>query len=61
MCTCTYKSIVVYSLSLSLSILAVLFSDAILYGLSHETTYSESSVSSLHSFPYATIERTVSQ
>ena len=39
---------------------AVIFTDAVLYGLSHETSYTETRLTSRHSFPFATIERTVS-
>ena len=38
----------------------VLFRDAILFGLSHETALTEASISASHSFPFATVERTVS-
>ena len=38
----------------------VLFQEAILFGLSHETAFTEASVSTTHSFPFATVERTVS-
>jgi hypothetical protein len=36
----------------------VLFRDAILFGLSHETALTEASISASHSFPFATVERT---
>jgi hypothetical protein len=36
----------------------VLFQDAILFGLSHETAFTETSISTTHSFPFATVERT---
>ncbi len=37
----------------------VLFSDAIMFGLSHETAFTDSAHPSRHAFPFATIERTV--
>ena len=39
---------------------AVLFHDAVLFGLSHETAFTETSFLSKYSFPFATTERTVS-
>ncbi|XP_064397549.1 guanine nucleotide exchange factor subunit RIC1-like [Halichondria panicea] len=36
----------------------VLFSDAIMFGLSHETAFTDSAHPSRHAFPFATIERT---
>ena len=37
----------------------VMFEDAVLFGLSHETAFSEKSLSSRNSFAFATVEKTV--
>ena len=39
---------------------AVLFREAVIFGLSHETAFTETSFSFKHSFPFATVERSVS-
>ena len=39
----------------------VMFADAVLFGLSHETAFSEQLLATRDTFPFSTIERTVSE